>query len=219
MPHEPKDFRRLISECRGFLSEKQLEAHFTLYQGYVKKLNEIETALKTADTSKANYSFSEYSELRRREPVAYNGTVLHELYFENLGAKGIEVTPAFKKEAVRAHGNWEAAVRDLKAMAASAHGWVLVTYDWNFGVVRHNLVQSEHHVGLLPNQTVLVAIDCWEHAYFADYQTNKEEYLDGLFAHINWGPVAARLALTPAGGGGKMTRDEKPGGREPGSKT
>ena len=202
MPHEPKDFRRLISECRGFLSEKQLEAHFTLYQGYVKKLNEIETALKTADPSKANYSFAEYSELRRREPVAYNGTVLHELYFENLGAKGIEVAPAFKKEAVRGHGNWEAAVRDLKAMAESAHGWVLVTYDWNFGVVRHNLVQSEHHVGLLPNQTVLVAIDCWEHAYFADYQTKKEEYLNGLFEHINWGPVAARLALTPAGGGG-----------------
>jgi len=203
MAHEPKDFRRLISECRGFLSEKQLEAHFTLYQGYVKKLNEIETGLKEADPETANYSFGEYSELRRREPVAYNGTVLHELYFENLGPKGGEAPAAFKKEAQRAHGTWDAALADLKAMAESAHGWVLVTYDWNFGVVRHNLVQSEHHVGLLPNQTVLVAIDCWEHAYFADYQTRKAEYLDGLFEHLNWGPVAQRLGLTPVGAAGK----------------
>jgi Fe-Mn family superoxide dismutase len=199
MAHEPKDFRRLITECKGFLSEKQLQAHFTLYQGYVKKLNEIESSLQQADREKANYSYSEYSELRRREPVAYNGTVLHELYFENLGAKGGEVPPAFKKAAERALGTWDAAVADLKAMAESAHGWVLVTYDWNFGVVRHNLVQSEHHVGLLPNQTVLVAIDCWEHAYFADYQTKKDEYVNGLFEHLNWSPVAARLRLTPAG--------------------
>ena len=49
MAHEPKDFRRLISECQGFLSEKQLQAHFTLYQGYVKKLNEIESSLQQAD--------------------------------------------------------------------------------------------------------------------------------------------------------------------------
>ena len=66
MAHEPKDFRRLISECQGFLSEKQLQAHFTLYQGYVKKLNEIESSLQQADGEQANYSYSEYSELRRR---------------------------------------------------------------------------------------------------------------------------------------------------------
>lgn len=203
MAHEPRDFRRLISDCRGFLSEKQLEAHFTLYQGYVKKLNEIESSLREADPAKANYSFSEYSELRRREPVAYNGTVLHELYFENLGPKGNEVPSTFKKEASRAHGTWDAAITDLKAMADSAHGWVLVTFDWNFGVVRHNLVQSEHHVGLLPNQTVLLAIDCWEHAYFADYQTKKDDYLNGLFQHLDWSRVNERLARTPVGSGGR----------------
>ena len=43
MAHEAKDYRRLVGECRGFLSETQLQAHFELYQGYVKKLNEIES--------------------------------------------------------------------------------------------------------------------------------------------------------------------------------
>jgi superoxide dismutase, Fe-Mn family len=194
MQHEPKDYKRLIAECRGFLSETQLEAHFELYEGYVKKLNEIEEKLKTAPADSANYSFSEYSELRRREPVAYNGTVLHELYFENLGPKGSPVPRAYREAVTAAFGSWEKAVADLKGMATSAHGWVLVTHDGNFGGVRHNLVQSEHHVGLLPNQTVLLAIDCWEHAYFADYQTKKAEYLSGLLDHIHWPAVEARFA-------------------------
>ena len=197
--HTAKDYGRLVALCRGFLSEAQLQAHLELYHGYVKKLNEIESALRDADREKANYSFGEYSELRRREPVAYNGTVLHELYFENLGSPGAEAPAAFKKEAARALGTWDAAVADLKAMAESAHGWVLVTYDWNYGSLRHNLVQSEHHVGLLPNQTVLVAIDCWEHAYFADYQTKKAEYVDGVFEHLDWSVVSKRLGLTPVG--------------------
>lgn len=198
MAHEAKDYRRLIGECRGFLSETQLQAHFELYQGYVKKLNEIEQGLKQADPKSANYSYGEYSELRRREPVAYNGTVLHELYFENLGVAGGEPPAPFREAFAQTCGSWEKAIADVKAMAASAHGWVLVAHDGNFGGVRSHLVQSEHHVGLLPNQTILIAIDCWEHAYFADYQTKKAAYLDGLLQHVHWPAVAARWARCEA---------------------
>ena len=49
MAHTPKNYDQLIAECAGFLSENQLKAHFTLYQGYVKKLNEIEERLAKAD--------------------------------------------------------------------------------------------------------------------------------------------------------------------------
>ena len=198
MSHEPKDYRRLIAECRGFLSETQLQAHFELYQGYVTKLNEIEEALGQADRESANYSYGEYSELRRREPVAYNGTVLHQLYFDNLGAPGGEPPAPFRAAFAKSCGSWEEAIADVKAMAASAHGWVLVAHDGNFGGVRSHLVQSEHHVGLLANQTILLAIDCWEHAYFADYQTKKAAYLDGLLKHLHWPAVAARWARCEA---------------------
>jgi Fe-Mn family superoxide dismutase len=197
MPHQPKDYRRLVDECRGFLSEAQLTAHFELYQGYVTKLNEIEEGLRAADRESANYSYGEYSELRRREPVAYNGTVLHELYFENLG-RGGEPPAAFRSAFAEAHGSWDDAIADVKAMASSAHGWVLVAHDGNFGGVRSHLVQSEHHVGLLPNQTILLAIDCWEHAYFADYRTKKAAYVDGLLKHVHWPAVAARWARCEA---------------------
>ncbi|MFO0573919.1 MAG: Fe-Mn family superoxide dismutase [Polyangia bacterium] len=201
MAHSPKNFDQLISECAGFLSENQLKAHFTLYQGYVKKLNEIEEKLATADRGTANYSFGDYSELRRREPVAYNGTVLHELYFQNLGAAGGEPSAAFKRAVEASFGSWDTWIADVKAIVGSGHGWCLVSYDWNFNKVRNTFVQSEHHVGLLPNQSILVAVDAWEHAYFMDYGTKKPDYLAGVLKHLNYGAIEQRLANTPAGQG------------------
>ena len=196
MAHSPKNFDHLIPQCAGFLSENQLKAHFTLYQGYVKKLNEIEEKLAKADPTTANYSFSEYSELRRREPVAYNGTILHELYFENLGATGGSPSEAFKKAVEASFGSWDAWVADVKGIVGSGHGWCIVSYDYNFNKVRNTQLQAEHHIGLLANQGILIAIDAWEHAYFMDYGTKKPDYLAGVLKHLNWAVIEKRFAPT-----------------------
>lgn len=191
--HQAKDYRRLLAQCHGFLSEAQLTAHFELYRGYVKKLNEIESLLTTTSRDGANYSFSAYSELRRREPVAYNGTVLHELYFDNLGPRKSAVPAAIRQAEEKAFGTWENGMADLKAMTQSTHGWVLVTCDPASGRLKHNLVHSEHEGGLFANQAVLVAIDCWEHAYFLDYSLRKNDYVDGVLSHLDWAVVQERL--------------------------
>lgn len=197
MEHKPKNFDRLKTELKGALSEAQLEAHFTLYQGYVKALNLIEGKLATADRSGPSYSFSDYSELRRREPVAYNGTVLHELYFGNLGAAGQQPPADFKQAVAKAFGSWDAYVADTKAIVGSGHGWCLTTFDYNFQTFRNDFVESEHHVGLFPNQSIMVAIDAWEHAYFLDYATKKADYFKAIWDRINWKAVDDRMNWTP----------------------
>lgn len=191
--HQGKDYGRLVGQCRGFLSEAQLRAHFELYRGYVKKLNEIEDLLTTASREGASYSHDAYSELRRREPVAYNGTVLHELYFGNLGPPKAEVPSALQQAEKKAFGSWDNAMADLVAMTQSTHGWVLLTCDLGSDKLRHNLVHSEHDGGLFVNQAVLVAIDCWEHAYFLDYSLRKNEYVEGVLSHLDWAVVQDRL--------------------------
>jgi superoxide dismutase, Fe-Mn family len=198
--HQAKDYGRLLAQCHGFLSEAQLRAHFELYHGYVKKLNEIEALLATAPREGANYSFAAYSELRRREPVAYNGTILHELYFGNLGAPKAQVPTSFRQAEERTFGSWDHARADLKAMTQSTHGWVLVTSDLTSQRLRHNLVHSEHDGGLFANQAILLAIDCWEHAYFLDYSLRKSDYVEGVLSHVNWAVVQERLesSLLPA---------------------
>jgi Fe-Mn family superoxide dismutase len=196
MAHAPINYDHLIAECAGFLSENQLKAHFTLYQGYVKKLNEIEEKLGKADPTTANYSYSEYSELRRREPVAYNGTILHQLYFQNLGTAGSTPPEAFKKLVETSFGSWDNWIADIKGIVGSGHGWCITSFDQNFGRVRNFQIQSEHHVGLLANQSIIIAIDAWEHAYFLDYGTKKPDYLAGTLKHLNWNNIAQRVKLS-----------------------
>ena len=40
---------------------------------------------------------------------------------------------------------------------------------------------------------VLLAIDCWEHAYFLDYSLRKNEYVEGVLSHLDWAVVQERL--------------------------
>ncbi|MHB1844283.1 MAG: superoxide dismutase [Deltaproteobacteria bacterium] len=192
--HVAKSFDSLLGGKLHGLSDTQLKAHFTLYQGYVKKLNEIWEKLPKADKATANYSYGEYSELRRREPVAYNATFLHELYFENLGPNGSECAPELKQAIEKAFGGFDTWVRDMKAAAASAHGWVVTVWDPHTRSVRNDLIESEHHVGLLVGDQPLLALDVWEHAYFFDYQTKKADYVEAFFKNIAWKPVNERFA-------------------------
>lgn len=190
-----KRYEHLLGRTR--FSDAQLKAHFKLYEGYVAKLNEILTRLRTADRAGANYSFGDYSELKRREPVAYNGARLHELYFEALGPSRASGPPAsVKRRIVESYGTWARWLADMKAAAFSAHGWALLVYDPADKQLKTNLVHSEHHVGLLANARVMLALDLWEHAYAIQFGINKSDYLEAFFGSLNWQVVAARLRET-----------------------
>jgi len=189
--HEAKNYDHLIGKVKG-LSETQLKAHFTLYQGYVKKLNEIWSMLGSADKSHPNYSFDPYSELRRREPVAFNGTYLHEDYFDNLTPTG-EPSAELKKAVSASFGSWDNWIQDFKANGGSAHGWVQLVWDPHNKMALNNLIHTEHHAGLFTGVRPLLVMDVWEHAYFFDYQTKKADYMTTFLNNVNWTVVNERF--------------------------
>lgn len=197
MQHVAKNFDHLLGKLEG-ISEAQIKAHLGLYQGYVNKLNEIETALASADPKTGNYSYNTYSELKRREAVAFNGSYLHELYFDNLAAPGQEPDAAFKAAAEKSFGSFDAWVAHTKGAAASTPGWVLTTYN-KVDHSLHNYILYEHHIGLPVHQDVILALDCWEHAYMVDYSTQKPKYLEAFLKNVNWKIVGERLAKTARG--------------------
>ena len=195
MAREPKNYDNLLGGKAKGLSDLQLKAHFTLYQGYVKKLNEIREKLGTADRSAPNYSFNEFSELKRREPVAFNGTVLHEMYFENIGDGSAPMTDHAKTLLTNSFGSVDAWLADAKACLMSAHGWLVVQYDYDEKKLLNNLVRTEHDVGLFANTHAIIAIDAWEHAYFADYQTKKADYVANMLSGLNWKTIGDRMGM------------------------
>lgn len=192
MAHQVKNFDHLLGQLKG-ISEKQLKAHLGLYQGYVNKLNEIEKKLEAADRGATNYSFGEYSELRRREAVAFNGAYLHELYFSNLTGKDTKPSGDLQKAIERDFGSTGAWEKDLKAAATSTPGWVLLTRNRVDGKLHHYIL-FEHHIGLPVHQEVILALDCWEHAFMIDYGTSKGDYLAAFLKNVDWTVVSDRFA-------------------------
>jgi Fe-Mn family superoxide dismutase len=193
MAREPKNYDHLLGGRAKGLSDLQLNEHFKLYHGYVKKLNEIWEKLAGADRSAPNYSFNEYSELKRREPVAFNGTVLHELYFENIGDGSTKMDANAKQIITSSFGSVDAWIEDAKAALMSAHGWLVVAFDYKEKQLFNNLVRTEHDVGLFANTHIMVALDAWEHAYFIDYQGNKDDYVANVLSGLNWDVIGKRL--------------------------
>ena len=189
MEHKAENFDHLLGKLEG-ISEKQLKAHFGLYAGYVKKLNEIEQKL-TSIKAEGNYSYSEFSELKRREAVAFNGTYLHKLYFENLEHKG---TPSkeLKSAIEKAFTNMESFEANLKASASSTPGLVVLTKNKIDNTV-HTYILYEHHIGLPVHQEIILALDCWEHAFMIDFGTDKASYLTAFMKNINWDVVNKRF--------------------------
>lgn len=174
------------------LSESQLEQHMKLYQGYVKKRNEIDQALETVDRSNAaNVTYSPYRSLKIAQVFAHNGSLLHELYFENLGSSD---GMGEKTKDLLAHhfGSLDAFKADLMAAASCARGWVLTGYCLDDQRIK-NFVLDAHHENVPVLVIPLLVVDIYEHAYMVDYGINRADYLKDLWENINWDIVERRI--------------------------
>lgn len=191
MAKEIRNFKHLLGKLEG-ISDAQLEAHFGLYEGYVKKMNEIEEKLAKADNSLTNYSFGEFAELKRRYSVPYMGTYLHELYFDNLIGQG-QPSEKFETLAKESFGSLEAWKADAKSTGLAVPGWVLTCYETNTGKLK-NVQIMEHHIGFPLFHVPLLVLDTWEHAFFLDHKANRGAYIDVFFKNINWDVVNGRLS-------------------------
>src|ERR1700681_2500699 len=85
--YQPKQFN--LSGLNG-ISDKTLEMHFKLYEGYVKETNNLSEKIQEfiKDGKVDQEEMPAYSELTRRLGFEFNGMVLHEYYFENLQRGG-----------------------------------------------------------------------------------------------------------------------------------
>jgi len=191
MTYEPMNYEYLKGGCMKGFSDSQLDLHFTLYKGYLAKLNEIEEKLVLANNTKPNYSFNEYSELKRREAVAFNGSFLHELYFENLGPD-TQTSPELQK-AMDAQGGMDKVLADLKAVALGGPGWALLTQNRRDGKL-HTYFVAEHHLGMPIDQDLLLVLDSWEHAFMVDFGIRRPDYIHAFLDNIKWSEVSRRFA-------------------------
>jgi superoxide dismutase, Fe-Mn family len=185
--YSPKDFSRLKGMA-GF-SDKALDLHFTLYQGYVKNTNDIiENISKMAANTPA------YAEMKRRLGWEFDGMRLHELYFSNLGGNG-QLAPDSRiaKRLAEQFGSYENWANDFKATGAMRGiGWVVLYEDPATGRLLNTWI-NEHDVGHLAGGKPLLIMDVFEHAFIPDYGLKRGDYIEAFFKNIDWKAVDSRL--------------------------
>ncbi len=167
------------------ISEKTMTEHYKLYEGYVKKANEILEKLKTVDLASANQTYSDLRELKVELSFALGGIKNHEIYFGHLGGSGEKPAGWLLEKIEKTFGSFDAWKADMKATGLAARGWVWLAYDWQTGILFNFLGDSQNAYPIW-HATPLVALDTYEHAYWMDYGTDRTAYIDAFFANLNW---------------------------------
>ncbi len=191
MTYQPKKFDQLLG-AEGF-SEKALQTHFTLYEGYVKNTNLLLEKLAELRQEGKNDT-PMFAEMKRRFGWEFNGMRLHEYYFSAMtkDAKGLDDSSALAQKITEDFGSVEEWKKDFLATAsARGIGWTILAYD-SIGKKLINLWVNEHDVGHMAGTHVLLPLDVFEHAFIIDYGTKKADYLSAFMRIIDWSVVDER---------------------------
>lgn len=179
------------------ISEKQLEVHVGLYNGYVKNINLLREQI--ADLTKQDPEKYQYAieSVRRRLGFEFNGMRMHEFYFPQWegGATDEPRGSALEKLVSEKYGNWENFVTHFKSVSMSrGPGWTTLGLDKKTGTP-HVWWTSDHELGMLADTEIILTIDMWEHAYMVDYlPAEKAQHVDAFFKNLNWEMVEKRLS-------------------------
>ena len=194
--YKPKQFS--LSGLTG-ISDKTLEMHFKLYEGYVKSCNTLNE--KISDILKDGKVDQEempgYSELTRRLGFEYNGMVLHELYFGNLkrgGLGGPSRDMDFHKQAEMSFDSYDIWKEDFVSVGKMRGiGWAVCYQNPANGLLSNHWI-SLHEMGNISGFVPVLVMDVWEHAYLLDYApADRPKYIEAFFSNIDWSVCNSRL--------------------------
>src|SRR5258705_9989798 len=130
--YKPRQFP--LSGLTG-ISDRTLDMHFKLYEGYVKETNTLTERIASflEDGQVDQEEMPAYSEFTRRLGFEYNGMVLHEYYFENLKKRGTDEpgrNSSFARAAELRYGDYKTWKEDFVGIGKMRGvGWAICYQD------------------------------------------------------------------------------------------
>jgi Fe-Mn family superoxide dismutase len=195
--YKPRTFN--LSNLQG-ISDKTLEMHFKLYEGYVKETNNLSEKISAfiQDGNVDQDEMPAYSELTRRLGFEYNGMVLHEYYFDNLKSGGglgdPNKTSSFVKAAEAGFSSYDIWKADFVGIGKMRGvGWAICYENPSNGRLSNHWI-TLHETGNVAGFNPILVMDVWEHAFLLDYKpAERPKYIEAFFSNIDWPTVERRL--------------------------
>ncbi len=163
------------------ISEKTVYIH---YNKHHKKYNDNLNKLVENDIYPVELIPSNIDKfpLDKRGKILYNagGVLNHNLYWNSMSEKGAKPKEKLLKKVNDMYDNYENFKRIFinKAKMLTGSGYTfLVTNNGDLTIMNLPNQETPLSYGLTP----LFTIDLWEHAYYLDYQNNKDLYIENFF--------------------------------------
>lgn len=189
--YEAKNFDHLLGKNTG-LEDELLKMHFKLYQGYVNNTNILSEKLQELNTTGKNRT-PDYAGLKRMYGWEFDGMLLHEYYFGNLGGnKPLDTDSPLYAKMVQDFGSYDQWKADFIATGAiRGIGWAIAYIEPKEGRLINEWI-NEHDLGHIAGGTPILIMDVFEHAYITQFALDRAKYIDVFFNNIDWNVVADR---------------------------
>lgn len=189
-----------LSGLKG-ISDKTLEMHFKLYEGYVTNTNLLTERIAAilADGKVDQEEMPAYSELTRRLGFEYNGMVLHEYYFGNMKKQGGDDASrgsSFREAVEQSFPSYEIWKTDFTGIGKMRGvGWAICYLDPSTGMVSNHWI-TLHETGNVAGFVPLLVMDVWEHAFLLDYKpSDRPKYIEAFLSNVDWSVVDRRMGV------------------------
>src|SRR5262245_49201127 len=186
------------------ISDKTLETHFKLYEGYVTETNRLtgQLAEMLRDGHVDHEEMPAYSEVTRRLGFEYNGMVLHEYYFDNMKKGGTgdpKNTSSFYKACEHSYGSYRVWKEDFIGVGKMRGvGWAICYGNPANGFLSNHWI-TLHEVGNVSGFVPILVMDVWEHAFLLDYKpAERPKYIESFFSNVDWNTVEHRTQTPSA---------------------
>ena len=174
------------------LSARIVELHHGKH--HAAYVNGSNAALEQLDEARAAGRWSELPCLERSLAFNLGGHLLHSIYWTNLSPDGGgDPTGQLADALGEAFGGVDA-FRTLFTqvlLTTQGSGWGILGWEPLGGrlVVQQLGTHHDNHlIGTVP----LLAIDVWEHAYYAQYANVRADYVSAVWQLVSWTDVARR---------------------------
>ena len=175
-----------------YLSAETLDFHYGKHhQAYVNNLNKLTEGKPEAKKTLEEIIMSSSGGLFNNAAQVWN----HTFYWNCMKSDGGgepsgELAAAIKRD----FGSFAKFREEFSNAAATlfGSGWAWLVLDND----KLKVVQTGNaDLPLKHNQTALLTIDVWEHAYYVDYRNQRPKYIETFLDHlVNWNFVAANFS-------------------------
>ncbi len=191
MQHKLPELPYAMDALAPIISKETLEYHYGKHhQAYVNNLNKLVPATEFEDASLAEIVKKASGGVFNNAAQIWN----HTFYWHSLSPTGGGVPSGELAAALSsAFGSVDDFKTEFSAVAAKTFGsgWTWLVKDGH-GKLE---VVSTSNAGnpLTANQTPLLTIDVWEHAYYIDYRNARPQYIEAYWKLVNWDFVVKNL--------------------------